>query len=231
MVSFYLRNNQSKVLLFALVVVFTGCAPVFSELQNARTVGEGNFELTPGYSSYNLIRDNGEKHKKVQENVSIQGAYGITSRWDLRFRSDYSWTDDISFNTYKEGFFTYSFGPKYSIIENWFSVYLPFSSDLDEDIDNGSHLDPTVLFTVPSLGKKESLDLNLSSKYMIPLFGSGRDDMIGINFGVSVSGNLKRWALMPEYGLLYNPSDKGHFSQLSLGFRYILRSHKDKAPD
>ena len=43
-------------------------------------------------------------------------------------------------------------------------------------------------------------------------------DFVAVNVGASLSNDLKKWAIIPEYGILFVPGESGFFGQFSLGF-------------
>ncbi len=208
-------------LLLAIYLCFCyGCVPVFSELQSARTVGKGNVELTPSFSSIDIV-DEGD-HDELQHQLGLQVAYGVTSRFDVRMRYEYIWFYDQSVND--KGTHVLGIGPKYSLLENYIAVAMPVGTAFGEDSDELWELHPTLLLTWPVL--KNKIDVNASSKYMITFCGTC-DDPIAINLGLSLSTNVTRWSIRPEYGILFIPGDEGYFSQFSLGFSAIITSKPD----
>jgi len=78
------RLTYSCLLIITFVFFCQSCVPVSSELQSARTVGEGNIEITPSYSSTNISID--QESENVQSHLGFQAAYGLSEKLDIRFR-------------------------------------------------------------------------------------------------------------------------------------------------
>ena len=196
-----------------LLFFIEACAPVFSEMQGARTVGENRLEIMPSGSLVSVTEDN--ESEGVQNHVGFQVAYGLTSRCDLRLRYEYLWLDEDS-DTH---FSVLGIGPKYSFLENKIAFYLPVGRAFGEDSKDSWELQPTLLFSIPAI--KDRLDINLSPKYLFILC-EDCEDLVAFNFGLSFSNNLSRWSVRPEYGLLYDPGESGHFSHFSVGLAFAF---------
>lgn len=199
-----------------LAFAATGCAPVFSELQSARTVGKNRVEITPSFSSVSFGEDG--DNSGVQNHAGAQIAYGLTPKIDIRLRYEYIWLKAAA----DEGVSIMGFGPKFSLWEDKIAFSLPVGkiiSDMGTDINgekpNTWQLHPTLLFTAPVI--KEKLDLNFSPKYLATLC-TDCEDLVAVNFGLAFSSNLNKWAIRPEYGLLFSPAESGHYSHFSIGF-------------
>lgn len=48
---------------------------------------------------------------------------------------------------------------------------------------------------------------------------------MAFNLGLGLSADFNRWAIRPEYGMLFNPGEEGHFGQFSIGFMYKLNKN------
>ncbi|MCX6230080.1 MAG: hypothetical protein NTZ33_00930 [Bacteroidetes bacterium] len=218
---------KTKLFLLLLIIssfIFKSCAPVFSELQGARTVGKNRIELTPSYSSVSISSETNSY--EVQKDFGLQAAYGLTSNFDFRFRYEYIWISENSlFNNSSnllgieplKSVNVLGMGPKYCFVKDIFSFYLPIGLAFGGGInaDKTWELHPTLLFSIPL--SKNKVELNISPKYLVSL-ANDNDDLIAFNFGVSFSDDLTKWAVRPEYGLLYDPKDSGHYSHFSIGF-------------
>jgi hypothetical protein len=197
-------------ILILLGVLLTSCAPVFSELQSARTVGENRIEVTPSFSTVNFTED-GESDG-VQNHLGIQSAYGISSKLDIRLRYEYIWLQDDNGDNDAH---VLGIGPKYSLLENKIAIAVPFGRAFGEATKDTWQVHPTFLFTIPAI--KDNLDINLSPKYLLTLCRDC-DDYIAINLGLSFSNDFTKWAIRPEYGILFDPGESGHFAHFSIGF-------------
>jgi len=208
---------KTKIIFLALIIssfIFKSCAPVFSELQSARTVGKNRIEFTPSYSTVSFSSEN--ETNEVQKHIGLQTAYGLSANTDIRARFEYVWLTDN--NNSENGFYVLGMGPKICFIKDRLSFYLPIGKVFAKDLKADSktwELHPTLLFSIPLV--KNKFELNLSPKYLV-IFNEDSDDLLAFNFGIAISNNLSKWSVRPEYGLLYNPGNSGHFSHFSLGF-------------
>lgn len=205
-------------ILFYLFLL-SSCTPMFSELQSARTAGQGNWEVTPGFSTVSLTGETSDAKKETEHShnhVGFQAAYGITDNFDVRLRYEYLWVDDDGGQAHILGV-----GPKVELLENWVALYVPVGTAFGGDVDNAGdnfQIHPTMLLTAPV---NNNFEVNASAKYIIP-FQEGMDDLLAFNFGLGLSTNRSSYVLRPEYGLLYNPGEEGHFSQFSVGITFYL---------
>lgn len=209
-------------LLIAAIVIATlpHCAPVFSELQSARTVGKNRFEFTPSYSTVSITSDN--ETDGVQNHLGLRAAYGITPRTDIRMMYERVWFKDELVDGFEEDFRgvdVIGIGPKFSLLENILAVSLPVGRALGEDSKDSWQFHPTVLLTLPAVPDK--VDITLAPKYLFT-FCEDCDDLIAVNLGLAFSSDLSRWAIRPEYGMLFNPGEKGRFGQFSIGLSYTF---------
>lgn len=202
--------------LFIFSLLFVGCAPVFSELQSARTVGKNRVEVLPYYTNTSATSD-GETDG-IQSHIGLQAAYGITEKLDLRFRFEHVWLADTEGD---DGTQVIAIGPKYNFIDEILSAYLPVGRALGDGTDESWQIQPTVLVTLPAVDN--ILDVNLSPKYILTL-GEGQSDFFAANLGLAVSTNLNRWAVRPEYGMCFplEEGSEGHYGQFSIGFSYTI---------
>lgn len=74
---------------------------------------------------------------------------------------------------------------------------------------------PTRLLTLPVVENK--IGPTLSPKYLIKLC-EGCQSWVAANIEFAISKDVTRWAIRPEYGLLFDPGESGRFSHFSLGF-------------
>jgi hypothetical protein len=208
------REFLSQAIAIALIgLIIQSCAPVFSELQSARTVGKNKLEVTPSYSDVKM-KDEG-KNYDVQSHLGVQLAYGLSPKVDLRFRYEYIWFKD---NGFKDGIKVMGIGPKFSLSENKVAFAVPIGRAFGEGTEETWEIHPTFLFTIPAI--KDKLDINISPKCLIPL--NGGDVLVAINLGFSISDNFNKWALRPEYGILFKPGESGYYHHLSLGFSWTF---------
>jgi len=195
---------MKKLLIIALLIV--GCAPVFSDLQSAKTVGQGNIELTPSYSKiyyYGCKGDNFcseiEYDSTVQTQYGIQFAYGLNDRLDIRSRIEKIKVEVDHDELFGHSITTFGFGLKYSIIKDKFSVYVPISYINSESGNTFKLIEPTALFTI-AMG--QYTEFYPSLKLLIPLFEDEGDINRVFNLGLGISNNWDKWILHPEIGYL-----------------------------
>ena len=184
-------------------VLAVGCAPVFSDLQSAKLVGRDRVEITPSYSS---VSSSGEDGGHVQNELGLQMATGLARSLDLRARY-----------VRVEGVNVVGFGPKVGVVKDKVALALPVGFAFGEDVDSAESwaIHPTLLLTAPV---NRRVELNASTKALIP-FSEG-DTLVAFNLGAGF-GDLERWALRTEVGMLFNPGESGHFTQVSVGFTYF----------
>ena len=218
-IKYYGHNHLLKRISYYCQIILSGflisiglhnCAPVFSELQSARTVGKNRIELTPSYSSVNYHNEG--DNDGLQNHIGLQAAYGITERIDIRARYERIWMKEGEIG---DGVDILGIGPKFSLLDKKCAFYIPLGRALGEGSEDSWELHPTLLFTLPALNNK--IDLTFSPKYLIT-FCKDCDDLIAFNLGIALSTDLNIWAIRPEYGLLFDPGDSGHFAHFSIGF-------------
>ena len=177
-----------------------GCAPVFSDLQSAKLVGRDQVEVTPGYTG---VFSEGEH---VQDEFGLQFATGLADRVDLRVRY-----------THVEGVNVVGLGPKVSLLKDRIAVAVPVGFAFGSDVQSSKtwQIHPTLLLTAPV---DRHVELNVSGKVLVPF--SDSDTTVAFNVGLGL-GNLERWAIRPEFGMLFDPGQSGHYTQFSIGFTYF----------
>lgn len=204
-------------------MLFTSCAPTFSDLQSARTVGKNHIEATPLYSVSDYHED--KASYKMQNHIGIQTAYGITSRLDLRARYEYISQRDV---TSPYHYSVIGFGPKFSLLENKIAFSLPIGCAFGNEIQTNWQAHPTLLFTLPVTTAKMEIELTLAPKYMIT-FTEDSEDYFAVNANAAFSTNLNRWAIRPEFGVLVNPGDPGFITHFSIALSVNFGREKETA--
>lgn len=189
---------------------------MFSDMQGARLVGKKQFELTPGYSSVGMVT---QDYKGGLANYAgLQAAYGLSDDVDLRLRYEYGWLKD-SYQVDEIGdvqFNIISLGPKINIVRDRVALFLPMLLIAESLVQ----FQPTFLFTVPVAPRQ--VEFNPSVKYLFNVCDVCAGGMVAFNFGMAFSTDTSRWAIRPEYGVLYDFSDSGHFSNFSLGLSFKM---------
>lgn len=157
----YLLLKQS-VLIFLLIFIVAGCAAPFSDYQSARMAGKYKGEVTAHYSIVSL------EDAKVQDQIGVQGGFGITDNADIRIRYERIYLDDS--DGVPEVF---GFGPKFSLHSDHAALYLPVGFAFGEDVETSKtwEFHPTFLATQSFT---PWLELNISAKAMISLVDEGQ---------------------------------------------------------
>jgi hypothetical protein len=199
--------------LFFVLVFLAGCAPIFSDLQSAKLVGKGEYEVTPGFSTVSFSNEGNTEH--IQNHFGLQAAYGVHDNVDLRLRFE-----RVTVDTERDeslGANVLGFGPKIGLAKDNAALYLPIGFAFGEDVEDISttwEFHPTLLFTLP-VGN--NFEFNPSAKALIPLNRENADVLVAFNIGAGISSDLSKWVIRPEYGLLFNPGEDGYYSQFSIG--------------
>lgn len=206
-------KTLAVVCVLGLIALGTGgCAPPFSELQSAKLVDEGEFEIAGHYSAVSW-RYEGEG-EKVQDHIGVQFAVGVFEKLNLRFRYEHiSYSDsnlDLNLN-----YNVFAFGPKFALAKDVIAFYMPVGFATGEDINVADtwQLHPTLLVTATP---NEVLEVTVSVKYLLTL-EEDSDDLLAFNLGLGLSHDLSRYAIRPEGGILINPGEDGIYWQFSLG--------------
>ena len=208
------RNTLALLALASALTFAAGCVAPFADLQSARMLGKGNFEVTPGYSAVSA-EDEGEMNK-IQDHYGVQAGYGVSNFLDFRLRYEHISALDIEGDSIKANVF--GFGPKLRLAKNWLALYVPIGFAFGGDVENSSDswmVHPTLLMTLPIA---KFLEINPSAKMMIPL-SSGDDlaqTLYAFNLGLALSSDVRKWAIRPEVGLCTN-FEGDYFLQYSVG--------------
>lgn len=206
-----IRSATVFLVLAFIFISFAGCVAPFSDLQSARILGPGNFEVTPGYSSVSFTDEGETQH--LQDHFGIQAGFGILDFLDLRARYERI-SADIDEETY--GLNVIGFGPKLRLIEDWLAFYVPIGFAFGEDIDVSEtwQVHPTLLATWPL---SKSFEIIPSAKVMIP-FSEDLRTLYAFNLGMAIGTDVRKWAVRPEVGICTRFDDTGYCLQFSIGF-------------
>jgi hypothetical protein len=207
------RNALAFLILAAALSFAAGCIAPFSDLQSAKMLEKGNYEVTPGYSAY-LAEDEGDMDK-IQDHFLVQGGYGLSNFLDLRLRYEHVSALNIEGDSIKANIL--AFGPKMRLAKNWLALYVPIGFAFGGDVEDSSEswqVHPTLLMTLP-IGK--FIELNPSAKVMIPLSSTeGLQTLYAFNLGLALSTDVRKWAIRPEVGLC-TTFEGDYFLQYSIG--------------
>ncbi len=227
-----MRNSAKIYVIHCLFLVTISCAPVFSDLQNASTLGKNGMEV--GFQLSQGTLQNIADTVKHQYNWGLQLAYGITERIDARLK-----IESLNFNNEGNSFIgdevigldatVISMGGKLSLIEDQLAFYLPIGLAFGPDTHKKHYwqLQPTAIYTLP-VGEK--FRFNGSVKTVIPL---DRYTSLypGFNLGIE-AGQLDGFTFKAEWGSLLNSDFTRYASQFSTGvFITIMNKESNKSQE
>ena len=147
----------------------------------------------------------------MQRNTGLQLVYGVSHKVDFRFRYERVWLPGEGIS---EGFDVIAFGPKFQLAEDKMAINILVGRALGEGMNETWETQISFLGTVPVV--KDKLDFTAAPKLVIPLASEG-SLYPAINLNLAISNNLNKWAIIPEYGLLFSPGNVGFYGQFSLG--------------
>ena len=222
-----MKNNYKIYILSIMLLISMNCAPITSDMQSAKTAGQGGIEMTMNVGSLEMDSDDEmvESEGSVQDNFGISFAYGITDNIDLRARFESIEIPSVEGEEVEmPSYSLMSFGIKYGIIEDRLAFYLPYSSySTDEEgIDPANLIAPALLYTA-TVG--DAFELTPSLKYLVPLGDIAEDNDPGLAYNLGFGYQLfGKFTLRGEWGQ-YIPGGDGEtiFSQTSLGLTYKLK--------
>ena len=197
-----------------IVIGAVGCAPPFSEMQSAKLVDEGEFEITGHYSAvswHNEREGATDDGGKAQDNMGVQLAYGVAERINFRARYEALIVEkNVDFTAHAFGF-----GPKFSLTEDAIAFYVPFGFATGGPISTEDtwQLHPTVILTTTH---GNVFEFNASVKYILT-FAEDTDDLMAFNIGLGFSSDLEKFVFRPEGGMLINPGEDGYYWHWSVG--------------
>jgi hypothetical protein len=193
----------------AMLMFSQGCAPVFSDYQDARLVGPSRTEVTPNFSAVSLSAEGETDH--VQNNFGGHVAFGLRPGVDLRI--GYVRAQPVSGGS---GINIVGFGPKVAILKDRVALDVPLGLAVDSGAWESVQVHPTLLFTFPVT---QHVDLNPSVKALIP-FCDGCETMVALNLGVGVRLEGGRWVVRPEVGYCVDPGQDAYFWALGIGLSF-----------
>lgn len=205
------------VLMMAMSTLFR-CAPIASEMQSARLVGKGQVEVTPEYSEiqFRKVSVVPEENRSTQGKgylLGLQAAYGVTNSMDVRLR-----VEQVHFGENTR--YVFSVGPKFSLVRDRIALFVPIWF-----VDaKPAQTQPTLLFTLPVI--KNKVEFNPSAKTIISATGYDPMNgfMVAFNAGLAISTDLSKWALRPEYSVVYDLKGGNRFGSFSIGLSLNLNS-------
>jgi hypothetical protein len=208
-------------LCLSLCTLCLGCAPVFSDLQDARVLGPGGVELTPSVSGVYYANEGESQH--VQDNLTLQIGKGVGQGTDIRFQYTH-----VGFDLGDAGIHVVGLGPKHALIPDRLAFYLPIGCAFGGDIDTEKtwQIHPTLLTTLPA---SAYVDVNSSLKLLIPI-SSDSDPTLALNLGLGLHSRSSIVVVRPEAGCLWNPDGDGVYWAASLGISVRSPRHMSVPP-
>lgn len=204
----YSKLLYAGILLFQTTILIQACAPVFSDLQSARTLGSGQVEMTPYYTNTgNDSESKGINH--IGANIGI----GLSQSVDIRAKVDHNWlSGEENSSTTVVGI-----GPKIALVPNRVSLMLPVGKAFGEDMEDTWQTQPTLFFTQPII--QDKLEFTVAPKYLLSLCEDCGGNF-ATNFGLSAGKDFRKLAWRAEYGRIF--TSDGGVGQLSLGISFII---------
>ena len=226
----YLHMTIISLSLFFLM----DCAPITSDMQSAKTVGQGGIEASLNSGGINQKTDASDTdgsdddiislsvNDKVQENIGGSIAYGVNDRLDLRVRYE---SIDLPLAVEAVSVSMLSLGAKYGIIEDKLALFLPYSMyNFDDDsTESVETISPTVLYTHTI---QEKYEITPSLKYIIPLGDIADENDPGFAFNLGLGYLLNdKITFRGEWGQYFpgNNPDDSKFTHTTLGLSYKIK--------
>lgn len=185
---------------------FTRCIVPY---ESARMLPKGGTELKAAYT-YVRVTERGEG-EKLNDGLGLGLGYGVTNRVNLKVRYERISVEEGASINYLV------FGPKIALIPNKIAAMLPIGAYFEEGESTwGIH--PALLFTANQNNKVEGT-FGLRGDIF---FEEGAETLLGLNFGLGLSQNLDVWAIRPDFGLVFNPGERGAFLTFGIGAQYNI---------
>lgn len=207
----FIKRVAARCLVIATIGSSFSCAPFSSDLQSARVVGKKGIEITPEYSSIQFAEEKKQVEEKGSQEskgrlIGLQVAYGMSKKVDLRVRVEHFEFRDFSA-------YVFSVGPKFSLVKDRVALYLPVWFVEFKP----AQIQPTLLLTFPVV--KNKVEFNPSVKNIISVGGYDPNStfLVAFNAGLGISTDLSKWALRPEYSLVYNVKESCQYRSISIG--------------
>ncbi len=234
----FLKDIRSGISILVLILccLLGSCvsmAPVNLGFDSAKTLKKGQLEFAGNYAQYSLRGEtegtNGpeEVNEKVNTNLGFRAGYGISNRFDLKFRYERlrPLLEEDLMETNGVNYFTLS--PRFAIIPDYLSTSVDIGlytySVEDEYNDQIFYFSPKIQLSIPV---KQYLDISLGLK--LDVFPSESATYLGTTLGIGVSTNTDRWAFRPEIGLMKDIEDFSSGSWKSWGCALVYRFNTGK---
>ena len=169
--------------------VLGGCfLPPAANLQDARMVGKGNVRVTGFWSGLN---DTGEDGEKVADEYGAMLGFGSSDRTEIQVRFE-----RIAFADGDDGYQFLSIGPKFGLVEDRLALLVPGGVYVGEDIGwvETIQFQPALMGSLPV---SRNFEFNTAARFILPL-DPDLFTWFNVGFGVGLSSDLDRWAILPE---------------------------------
>lgn len=180
------------------ILLLSGCTiPLLSEMQSARTVEKGNYEITP---QLQLSND--------QIQGGIQFKTGINLKTDIQFRAELGQTNNQIFtssrniqSSYYPRYGIITIGMKHAVIRNYLAFDAPVSIYISSDY-NAIGIGPSIIGTLPII--KNKIELSLAPKLSLAYADSYEilAMITSIHSNLAISHDLNKWAFRLEFSLM-----------------------------
>lgn len=190
----------------------------FNSFDRSQGLGQGVGEIS-GIFAHQVFSYDGETESS-SNSYGLRTGYGLGDEFDIKFswisqNSTYDFLDDLKVNYFV-------FTPKYSIGDGKLAFAVPIgivtSKYGEGDREHETYVTPQVLFNYPF---SDIIEAGINARYIIP-FVEDTDNLIGIDVGVGISGDLSQWVVRPELGLVFNPGEEGIFLSPGVSFSYFV---------
>ena len=213
-----MKKNKFQILSIGVMGLLISSCTVMSNYQSAKTIGKGSIEGTASYTNYSYtdewMREDDDDAFKYNS-IGIQGAYGITDKFDAGLRYELVLSEDYNVSHF-------ALSGKYNIIENLLSVYMPIGMYFGEDMDVGEtfHMRPTLLGNIDI---NDNIELTPSLGYALA-FNSDYNSYLQVGFGSGIKlGSVDALTFRPEIGLSFNGENSGKEMIFNAGLGILYR--------
>jgi hypothetical protein len=207
----YLKMTAIALFGIASSMSFTSCAPVFSEMQTAKTLEQGEVRVSPTGTTTSFSED-GES-ESMQKQLGLLVDANVAKGVDARFKYEAIFDSDWEYGEVH----ALGLGLKFGLVEDQVAFSIPFGMYIDSDGETGSYqLQPSVLLT-HSFTDKYSMTFAPKSIIMLPQDEEPAEaKMFGFNINAQIDLTDHVY-IMPEFGMLFHSDEGGHFRQFSIG--------------
>jgi len=222
-------------------IIITGCvsvAPVSNSFESAKTLekGQGDLMVSYSYASISYEDENGVKQKdQTNNNFGFRIGYGITDRFDLKFRYERLVPALQEDKEVINGINYFGINPRFAIVRNKLTAGLGLalygyktkeSEFTDEESGSDFAISPNIAFTYPS---DRNFDITISSK--LDMMTEGGGNFWHINLGFGFSSDDSKWSIRPELGLIKDIDNFSEYSWFTAGAAFIVKLNPAKATD